>query len=363
MKLERARLYHVRNYQDEVFFFSPGLNLILGNNAQGKTNLLESVYIACIGKAFRTNRLRDILMISQTNYELRLIFNDGRRDWDFRLRGNGSERTMTIDQQKMEKRSQLFGLFPMILFSPEHLKMVRDGPSARRSFLDREMSLQSKAYFHELIRYNKVLSARNVLLKDQAPEPTMLDVYDEQLVRYGTTVYERRKEFIEQLSKKAMEIHHEFTNGAEHLRLEYESDLNKPDDYLEKLRQTRARDQKQGTTGYGIHLDDMSITINDTDVRRFGSQGQVRLSALSIFLALTGFIEAGLGIKPIILLDDVFSELDRDRKANVLERLADYQTLITATDTDGLAESLIEQAHIITIENGRNIGGKIDQFE
>ena len=107
----------------------------------------------------------------------------------------------------------------------------------------------------------------------------------------------------------------------------------------------------------------MSITINDTDVRRFGSQGQVRLSALSIFLALTGFIEAGLGIKPIILLDDVFSELDRDRKANVLERLADYQTLITATDTDGLAESLIEQAHIITIENGQNIGGKIDQFE
>ena len=361
MKLERARLYHVRNYQDEVFFFSPGLNLILGNNAQGKTNLLESVYIACIGKAFRTSRLRDILMIGQTQYELRLIFNDSRRDWDFRLRGTGSDRIMELDQQRLDKRSQLFGHFPMILFSPEHLKMVRDGPSARRSFLDREMSLQSKVYFHELIRYNKVLGARNVVLKDQQPDHAMLDVYDEQLVRYGTLVYERRKEFIEKLSLKAAEIHHEFTGGAEALALAYESDLNKPDDYLDKLRQTRLRDQKQGTTGFGIHLDDMSITINETDVRRFGSQGQVRLSALSIFLALTGFIEAGLGTKPIILLDDVFSELDRERKTNVLERLSDYQTLITTTDTDGLDEAMIEHAHIITIADGKNIGGKIDE--
>lgn len=358
MKLERARLYHVRNYHDEVFFFSPGLNLILGNNAQGKTNLLEAVYIACIGKAFRTNRLREIQMIGQTQYELRLIFNDGRRDWDFRLRGNGSERTMELDQQKLDKRSQLFGHFPMILFSPEHLKMVREGPAARRAFLDREMSLQSKAYFHELIRYNKVLGARNVILKDSQPDYAMIDVYDEQLVRYGTAVYERRKQFIEELSRQAGQIHHEFSGGAEQLVITYESNLNKPDDYLSKLRQTRARDQRQGTTGYGTHLDDMQIILNDIDVRRFGSQGQVRLSALSIFLALTGFIERQLGTKPIILLDDVFSELDRQRKANVLERLADYQTLITATDTDGLDQALIEAAHTITINDGKNIGGK-----
>lgn len=359
MKLERARLYHVRNYQDEVFFFSPGLNLILGNNAQGKTNLLESVYIACIGKAFRTNRLRDILMMGQTQYELRLIFNDSRRDWDFRLRGNQSERTMELDNQKLEKRSQLFGHFPMVLFSPEHLKMVRDGPSARRAFLDREMSLQSKAYFHELIRYNKVLAARNIILKDKELDHNMLDVYDEQLVHYGTLVYERRKEFIEQLAVIARAIHQEFTGGAEILNVTYDSDLNKQDDYLEKLKQTRSRDQKQGTTGFGTHLDDMTITINDKDVRRYGSQGQVRLSALSIFLALTGFIEQHLNTKPIILLDDVFSELDRERKQNVLERLADYQTLITATDTDGLDQSMIDHAHILNISDGKNIGGTI----
>ncbi|NMB03739.1 MAG: DNA replication/repair protein RecF [Tissierellia bacterium] len=360
MKLERARLYHVRNYQDEVFFFSPGLNLILGNNAQGKTNLLESIYIACIGKAFRTNRLRDIMMIGQTQYELRLIFSDSRRDWDFRLRGNGNERMMMLDNQKLDKRSQLFGHFPMVLFSPEHLKMVRDGPAARRAFLDREMSLQSKAYFHELIRYNKVLSARNVILKDQHPDPAMLDVYDEQLVRYGTSVYERRKQYVEQLALKAAEIHSEFSAGAETLQVNYDSDLNKTEDYLDKLLQTRQRDQKQGTTGFGVHLDDMNITINDKDVRRFGSQGQVRLSALSIFLALTGFIEQGLGIRPIILLDDVFSELDRQRKQNVMDRLADYQTLITATDTDGLDQTMIDQAQIIMISDGKHIGGEID---
>lgn len=359
MKLERARLYHVRNYQDEVFFFGPGLNLILGNNAQGKTNLLESVYIACIGKAFRTNRLRDILKIGESQYELRLIFNDSQRDWDFRMRGDGRERVMELNDRRLENRSQLFGYFPMVLFSPEHLGMVRDGPAARRAFLDREMSLQSKTYFHELIRYNKVLAARNMILRDAQPDPAMLDVYDQQLIQYGQALYTRRKSFIETLSQKAAEIHADFTDGAEQLTIEYESDLNRPESFLEQLEQSRERDLRQGNTGYGIHLDDMRISINEVDVRRFGSQGQVRLSALSIFLSLTSFIESELSTQPIILLDDVFSELDRERRKNVLERLSSYQTLITATDTDGLDDELTQSARIITIENGKNIGGEL----
>lgn len=361
MKLEKARLYHVRNYQDEVFFFRPGLNLILGNNAQGKTNLLESVYIACIGKAFRTNRLRDLMKLGETQYELRLIFNDSHHDWDFRLRGNAKERVMELNNQRIDKRAELFGRFPMVLFSPEHLKMVREGPAARRGFLDREMSLQSKAYFYDLIRYNKTLAERNALLRMEDMDLAMLEVYDEQLVRFGQAIFEKRQAFVERLGKEATAIHHEFTSGSEKLELRYESDLQKPHDYLDKLRQTRGRDKKLGTTGFGVHLDDFAIDINGVDVRRFGSQGQVRLSALSIFLGLSGFIEDILGTKPIILLDDVFSELDRERKANILQRLTRFQSLITATDTDGLDEALIDSANIITIHDGENRGGEIVQ--
>lgn len=361
MKLEKARLYHVRNYQDEVFFFRPGLNLILGNNAQGKTNLLESVYIACIGKAFRTNRLRDLLKLGESQYELRLIFNDSHQDWDFRLRGNAKERVIEINNQRLDKRAELFGRFPMVLFSPEHLKMVREGPAARRGFLDREMSLQSKAYFYDLIRYNKTLAERNALLRLQDIDLQMLEVYDEQLVRFGQAIHDRRLAFIERLNVEANRIHQELTSGVEQLTLRYESDLSQGIDFLDKLRQTRSRDKKQGTTGFGVHLDDFLIDINTVDVRRFGSQGQVRLSALSIFLGLTGFIEDILKTKPIILLDDVFSELDRERKANILQRLSSFQSLITATDTDGLDEALIEQANIITIHDGENIGGDLDQ--
>ena len=357
MKLEKARLYHVRNYQDEVFFFHPGLNLILGNNAQGKTNLLESVYIACIGKAFRTSRLKDILKLGETQYELRLIFNDNQTDWDFRLRGNARERVMELNNQRIENRAQLFGRFPMVLFSPEHLRMVREGPAARRGFLDREMSLQSKVYFYELIRYNKTLAERNALLKMPDFDLALMDIYDEQLVTSGRTLHERRKVFLERLNEEAARIHHEFTGGAEQLRLHYESDLAKPFDPLQKLRETRGRDRKLGTTGFGIHLDDFAIDIGGIDVRRFGSQGQVRLSALSIFLGLSDLIEDILQTKPMILLDDVFSELDRERKANVLQRLAGFQTLITATDTDGLAEAAIQTANIIHIHDGHNRGG------
>lgn len=360
MTLLRARLYHVRNYLDEVFFFHPQMNLILGNNAQGKTNLLESIYCACIGKPFRTPRLKDLLMQDEEVFELRLIFKEHDKEFDFRLRGSAKDKVFLVNQVKLEKRSALFGRFPMVLFAPEHLRMIQDGPSARRAFLDRELSLLHKPYFHALVSYNKILASRNALLRDPDYDPAMLQVYNEQLVRYGTPLFDYRKQFIAELSARAAEVHHDLSGGQEELRLGYESDLLKGEDFLHKLTSTVKRDHKFGSTGFGIHLDDFSVKINQVDVRRFGSQGQVRLSALSIFLALIPFIEAHLDTKPIILLDDVFSELDQHRRRNILKRLKNYQTIITATDTDGLDLEGV-QAHVITIRQGKDTGGLLEQ--
>lgn len=360
MTLLRARLYHVRNYLDEVFFFHPQMNFILGNNAQGKTNLLESIYCACIGKAFRTPRLKDLLMQEEEVFELRLIFQEHDKEFDFRLRGSAKDKAFSINQVKLEKRSALFGRFPMVLFAPEHLRMIQDGPSARRAFLDRELSLLHKAYFHQLVSYNKILASRNALLKDADVDQAMIQVYNEQLVHYGTPLFERRRQFIDELSKRAAEVHLELSGGQEELRLGYESDLLKGEDFLHKLMSTAKRDHKLGSTGFGLHLDDFSVKINQVDVRRFGSQGQVRLSALSIFLALIPFIEESLDSKPIILLDDVFSELDQPRRQNILKRLKHYQTIITATDTDGLDLEGV-QAHVITIQEGKDTGGQLEQ--
>lgn len=360
MTLLKARLYHVRNYLDEVFFFHPQMNFIVGNNAQGKTNLLESIYCACIGKPFRTPRFKDLLKQDEDLFELRLVFKEGDKEFDFRLKANAKDKMIQINQVKLEKRSALFGRFPMILFAPEHLRMIQDGPSARRAFLDRELSLLHKAYFHQLVSYNKILASRNALLKDAEPDRDMLQVYNEQLVRYGTPIFERRRQFIEELSERAGAVHFELSGGQEQLSLSYESDLLKGEDYLQKLSATTRRDQRMGSTGFGIHLDDFSVKINQVDVRRFGSQGQVRLSALSIFLALIPFIEQSLETRPIILLDDVFSELDPSRRQNILKRLTHYQTIITATDTDGLDLEGV-QAHVITISDGRNIGGELEQ--
>lgn len=362
MILRKIHLKDYRNYIKESFSFDRQLQLILGDNAQGKTNLLEAVYLACMGRSFRSARLRETFGDFKNPFELEYLFEEeGRERRLVLLAGEKRGMSMELNHIKLERRSDLFGLFPMVLFSPDHLRTFTQGPSLRRAFLDREISLVSRAYFHQLVRYNKTLLSRNALLKSDVVDIHQLEVYEEALSVYGLEVTRRRAEFLDELAVHAERMHERLTKGSEKLTMSYLGcDAENSEEYLEKLRESRERDRRVGFTGYGPHADDLRISLNGRDLRKYGSQGQIRLGALSVYFSLVPLIEEQLGMKPILLLDDVFSELDRQRRNQLLEIFIEHQKIITATDLDGLDRALTEHATVIWIKDGRAAGGKID---
>lgn len=365
MILRNIHLKDYRNYGKESFSFDRQLQIILGNNAQGKTNLLEAVYLVCMGRSFRSPRLRETYGDFRNPFELSYLFEEDGRELRLELRaGEKSGMSMELNHVKLERRSDLFGLFPMVLFSPDHLRTFTQGPSLRRAFLDREISLVSRAYFHQLVRYNKTLLARNALLKSDVVDIRQLEVYEEALSVYGLDVTKRRGAFLQKLSSYARSMHERLTSGSEELAMTYHGcGAHDSEEYLFNLQQNRERDRRVGFTGYGPHADDLRISLNGKDLRKYGSQGQIRLGALSVYFSLVPFIEEQLEIKPILLLDDVFSELDRQRRNQLLEIFTQHQKIITATDLDGLDSSLCERVGTIWIEGGRLAGGKIDRQE
>lgn len=354
MKVNYAHLRNFRNYEEEEFFFDSDLEFILGDNAQGKTNLLEAIYLACMGKAFRTRTRREAFYDRKLPFRVELKFTHGEDDYRFVYSHKDTKPLIEVNNLEIERRSELFGRFPMVLFSPEHLSMVREGPAYRRRFFDREISLVSPSYFHDLIQYQKLLKSRNVLLKERF-DPIEMDVYEEKLAHYGTRLYESRKKFIARLLENASQVHDFISGGKEKLELVYKSSYEGVEDIRARYKEDRRKDISLGYTSFGPQGDDMQIIINGRDARRFASQGQVRIASLSIFFGLLPFIETMLDKKPIILLDDVFSELDRFRRHQILDLLKDHQVLISGTDLDGLDLSQLSKYKITTIGEGKII--------
>lgn len=354
MKLTQAHLINYRNYKEEEFYFDSDLEFILGDNAQGKTNLLEAIYLACMGKTFRGRTTREAFYDRKLPFRVELKFVQEDRTYDFVYTHRDKKPLLEVNNLKIERRSELFGRFPMVLFSPEHLNMIREGPSYRRSFFDREISLVSPGYFHDLIQYQRLLKSRNILLKENF-DPIEMDVYEEKMAHYGLRLYETRKEFVARLSEKSGEIHGFISGGREKLELIYKSNIAGIEDLRSSYKEDRKKDLSLGYTTFGPQADDMLIVINGRDARRFASQGQVRIASLSIFFGLLPFIEEMLDKKPIILLDDVFSELDRFRRHQILDLLRNHQVILTGTDLDGLDLSKLSNYKITTIEEGRKI--------
>ncbi len=355
MEIKRAYLYNYRNYKQEVFDFSKGLNLIIGDNAQGKTNLLESIYFSSIGKSFRSNKLTDVLGPFSDVLQVGLLFFDS-RDIEFKFTSDGVSKRYVLDGSEIHHRRELFGNFPMALFFPDYLDMIKDTPSYRRSFINREISLYSKSYLHALIAYNKYLSEKNVILKQEVIDFGILDVYDKELAKFGVIIAKYRSKFIDFLSDKANRIHKEFTASKEDLVVKYKSFYDgelTEDIFLKQIRDSFDRDIKKGYSQVGIHLDDIYFEINGREVKKFGSQGQVRAASISVFFALIDYIEMRTEIRPIVLLDDAFSELDTNRQNKIIEYTKKYQTIITATNTDFLNKEHLIDAHVIEIEAGR----------
>lgn len=352
MKINYARLINYRNFVDEEFYFSSDFEFILGDNAQGKTNLLEAIYLACMGKVYRARSPREAFHERKDPFRVELNFSQGSEDFEFVYTHKDKKPVISVNNIEIERRSELFGRFPMVLFSPEHLKVLREGPSYRRKFIDREISLVSPAYFYSLIQYQRLLRSRNILLKENF-DPLEMDVYEEKLALYGKKIYKARGLFVEILNAQSKIVHEFISGGKEELCLSYKSSFQGVEDPRKRYREDRKKDLSLGYTSFGPQSDDMYIEIDKRDARRFASQGQVRIGSISIFFGLLPFITKQLEKKPLILLDDVFSELDRFRRHQLLELLQDYQVIISGTDLDGLDLSKIKDFNKTTIVEGR----------
>lgn len=355
MFIESIQLNNYRNYDSADVTFSPGVNIFFGDNAQGKTNLLEAVYLSGTSRSHRGSRDRELIRFGQEEAHVRLFFrkNELSHRLDFHLKQK-KPKGIAIDGLPIKKSSELLGMLHIVFFSPEDLGMIKNGPSMRRKFLDMEMSQLDKGYLQYLGSYSRLLTERNNLLKQIAVFPQLrdtLDGWDEQLIFTGEKIIEKRRQFIAKIDEMMREIHGQLSGSREEIRVSYEKNIS-AEEFRDALWKRRDRDVRTGTTSVGPHRDDMAFFINDVDIRRFGSQGQQRTAALALKLSEIRLIEQISGDRPVLLLDDVLSELDSHRQQFLLENLSDIQTMISCTGLDDFVGTRVHLDKVFYVEQG-----------
>jgi len=355
MIIKSLELSNYRNYETLSIEFDSGTNILYGDNAQGKTNILEAVYLSGTTKSHRGSKDKEIIRFDQEEAHIKAIVikNENEYSIDIHLKKNKAK-GIAINRIPIKKASELFGILNIVVFSPEDLNIIKEGPSMRRRFLDSELCQLDKIYLSDLTKYNKLLLQRNKLLKDIYYKPDLkgtLEVWDMQLVETGKKIIERRKRFIEELCPVVNEIHKSITGDKEDLYICYEPDVSE-EDFERILRKNVDKDLRYGSTSNGPHHDDMLFLINDVDIRKFGSQGQQRTSALSLKLSEIKLVEGMIKEKPILLLDDVLSELDSSRQNFLLNNISNTQTIVTCTGLDEFVKNRFEINKIFKIVSG-----------
>lgn len=342
MQITNITLVNYRNYTNQTINLNDKLNVIIGKNAQGKTNLLEAIFLCAIGKSPRTSKDKDLIKWGSdfAKISLNVAKNIGKSEIDLYLFAN-QNKAIKIDKIGIKKIGQLLGTFNAVYFSPDELKLIKESPDERRRFMDIDLSQFDKNYFYALGHYNQVLQQRNKLLKspDIGAIKDTISIWTNELAGYGATIIMSRLQLIESLKVHSKKIHKFLTSDNEDLELSYvgytaQSKEELKEILLKKLDESLDKDIHLGFTTVGPHRDDIKITANNIDLRSFGSQGQQRTASLTLKLAeLTTFKER-LGEYPVLLLDDVLSELDETRQKKLLQFVSNLQTLITCTDFD-----------------------------
>ena len=361
MRLDELVLRRFRNYEEAVIAFSPTINLLVGENAQGKTNILEAIYFVCLGSSHRNAEDTDMVAWKEDSaaVELRFISHEMEGLLQVHLFKN-RRRQLRLNGQPA-KLKDCFGMINVVLFSPEDLWLIKGAPAVRRRFLDNEISQANPAYYRQLVRYNHTLLQRNNLLKsirDQRAHLEQLDIWDEQFVTLAASVTSKRIEALKKLNMLANLMHRKLTNGKEALALQYfiqQSEMEIPQTtdefsewYKEKLTVNRQQDIYRGSTSVGPHRDDLILEVNGQNLRLYGSQGQQRTGVLSLKLAELEFIKSETGEYPILLLDDVMSELDGSRREHLLSFIKNrIQTFITATDATQFPANFAGRKYIV----------------
>ena len=360
MRVKSLSLKNFRNYEQAIITPDSGVTVFTGPNAQGKTNILEALHLCCLGRSHRTSRDEELIRWGADSARVQIETKqlDGTHDVTILLsKTQKKKKTVRIGARPAERIGELFGHVCGVLFSPEDLSIVKDGPAERRRFLDMQLSQLRPQYFYSLQRAVRTLNQRNALLKEIARTPSLLptlDMWDEQLARVGAEIAQNRREAVAFLSDEAKKAHASLTDGREELRLWYISQTaDAPDaaeQLLTRLRAARSEDLRRMTTTVGIHRDDMGVTINGKEARTFASQGQQRSAVLSLKLAQLEMAAKETGEAPILMLDDVMSELDPNRRRQLIERIDRVQTFVTCTDLSDLAGA--RQGAVYHVENG-----------
>ncbi len=357
MIIKTIELHNFRNYETLRIDFDCGTNILFGDNAQGKTNILESAYVSGTTKSHKGSRDKEMIRFGEDESHIRSIVekNGAVYQIDMHLKKNRSK-GIAINRVPIKKASELFGVLNIVFFSPEDLNIIKNGPAERRRFLDAEICQLDKIYLSDLTKYNKTLNQRNKLLKDISFHPELentLPVWDMQLISYGKRIIKRRKKFVEELNEIIYGIHKKISGGREELFLKYEPSV-KESLFEEEVNRFKPRDLKYSQTSVGPHRDDISFFIGDIDIRRFGSQGQQRTSALSLKLSEIELVKKSIGDTPVLLLDDVLSELDSNRQNYLLNSIHDIQTVITCTGLDEFVKNRFQIDKVYEV-----IGGEI----
>ena len=355
MILKSIELKNFRNYEDLDLKFDSGTNILFGDNAQGKTNILEAAYVSGTTKSHKGSRDKDMIRFGEDESHIRTIVEKQGKEYqlDIHLKKNRSK-GIAINKVPIKKASELFGILNMVFFSPEDLNIIKNGPSERRRFLDAEICQLDKIYLSDLTRYNKILMQRNRLLKDMQHQPQLMEtlpVWDMQLVEYGKRLIRRRRQFVEELSEIVTGIHRNISGKREELVLRYEPNIDA--EFLEdELNRVREKDRKYAQTSVGPHRDDISFFIRGVDIRKFGSQGQQRTSALSLKISESELVRPTIHHTPVLLLDDVLSELDSNRQNYLLNSIHDIQTMITCTGLDEFVRNRFQIDKVFHVIDG-----------
>lgn len=355
MIIKSLELADFRNYEELNISFDKGTNILYGDNAQGKTNILEAIYVSATTKSHKGSKDKEIINFDKEEAHIRTYLEkegvESRVDMHLR---KSKSKGIAIDGQKIKKAADLLGLLNVVFFSPEDLSIIKNGPGERRRFADMELCQLDNFYLYNLNNYNKIINQRNKLLKDMYFNPGLretLNIWDSQLVSYGSKIIERRELFAGQLCEIIGEIHSKLSGGKEKLVIKYEPDV-RIEDFEKQMRANQERDIHSKVTSTGPHRDDFSFIVNGIDIRKYGSQGQQRTAALSLKLSEIELVKKVTKDTPVLLLDDVLSELDSNRQNYLLNSIGDIQTIITCTGLDEFINNRFEINRIFKVTNG-----------
>ena len=362
MILTDISINNFRNYDALELDFHPKLNIFIGANAQGKTNLLESIYFLALAKSHRTAKDKELIRFNEEEAFVNGHINTAYSTLPLSISISKKGKRAKVNHLEVSKLSQYIGHLNTVLFAPEDLNIAKGSPQVRRKFINIECGQISKVYLSALSSYQKVLATKNQYLKQRTPDRMMIEVLNVQLSEYASIVILKRAGFIETIEKFAAEIHHDISNGSEALKIKYAPNIKYESSTQEELQkelellfeENLTKEMERMQTLIGPHRDDITFSINDFDVQTYGSQGQQRTTALSVKLAELELIRQEVGEYPVLLLDDVLSELDENRQAHLLTSIRDrVQTFVTTTSISDINHAIMNDMKTFAVEQGQ----------